>query len=190
MSQLSHTYMLLAGIIVFCILVLWFVRALRRTTRLSEDATILVAYTKYAVRVCIGDLWHNPDEHSQDDKYRHLMNACYLMNKFYLKSKGLPKTYRFSINENGMASGKTFEVQLGPFLFILTDTLTMLTASLAPMYQERVDSYMRNPFSANSIAVSKAIEDRLYPKSKTLREITENLRWLIVETDFMYFLCK
>ena len=152
---------------------------------------MLVAYTKYAKK---GKSSLFDKEETQEDfekkKFEHLMQACYLANRFAFKTKRLRSTYHFNIIENGPKYGEVFEVQKSPFLQKILLTLNEITAFLPDSYQIQVDNYMRDPLSVQSQEISKEIEDKMYPKDKLLREYADSLRKYIVETDFLYILCR
>lgn len=178
-------------IIVVLFLVLLGIKSYLRIDKVSKEATMLVAYTKYAKK---GKSSLFDKEETQEDfekkKFERLMQACYLANRFAFKTKQLRSTYHFNIIENGSKYGEVFEVQKDPFLQRIILTLNDITASLPESYQIQVDNYMRNPFSVQSQDLTKEIENKMYPKDKLLRKYADSLRNNIIEMDFLYVLCK
>lgn len=182
-------FYIIGGIAV--LLLLLFLKGLKKTTDLSTDATELVAYIKYAGKgkSAIFDK-DKSDEEFYESKYKMMMKACVLMNRFYLKVKDLPPTYRFHIKENGDMYGEIFEVQVGPLMYKLTETLTKITESFPVKYQEKIDNYMKNPLSAEGKRIEKDILNEMFPKDSFLKKYAGKLHQSIVNTDFMYILCK
>lgn len=182
-------YYIIGGIAV--ILLFLFLKALKKTTDLSNDATILVAYVKNARRKKspIFDKDKSDDEF-YEMKYKDMMKACVLMNRFFLKVKDLRPTYRFHIRENGTTYGEIFEVQVGPLMYKLTETLTQITESFPVKYQEKIDSYMRNPLSKEGRRIEKEILEEIFPKDSYIKKYADRLHQSIVDSDFMYLLCK
>ena len=73
-----------------------FVKSYRKINRLSEDGTLLVAYTKEAMyKTYLGK------DIPVDEQFSKLIQACCLFNNFLEKTKGMRGTYSFSILENG-----------------------------------------------------------------------------------------
>ena len=74
-------------IIIFIVLLLLvlFVKSFRKITRLSEDGTLLVAFTKAALpKTYLGE------EIPAEDQYKKMMQACYLFNNFISTIISLP----------------------------------------------------------------------------------------------------
>lgn len=182
------TYYIIIGIV--AILILFFLKSLKKVNNLSKDATVLIAYIKYAGKgkssIFDKDL---SDAEFNERKFKNLMKACVLMNRFYMQVKNLPPTYRFHIKENGDTYGEIFEVQVGPFMYKATETLTKITESLPVEYQDKIDNYMRNPLSAEGKRNEKTILEEMFPKSP-LKKYADSIHQSIVNTDFMYILCK
>lgn len=168
-----------------------FLKAIVKTTSLSNDATELVAYIKHA-RQGKSSLFDKDksDDDFYKDKSQDLMQACVLMNRFYLKTKNLPPTYRFHIRENGDTYGEIFEVQVGPLMYKLTETLTKITESLPKEYQDQIDSYMRNPLSAEGKRIEKETLDYMFPKSSLAKKYADKVHQSRINMDYMYILCR
>jgi hypothetical protein len=177
--------------IIIAFILFMFIRSYIKINSISKEATMLVAYTKYAKK---GKSSIFEKEETQDafekKKFERLMQACYLANRFAFKTKQLRSTYHFNIIENGSKYGEVFEVQKEPFLLKIIQTLNEITASLPDSYQIQVDNYMRNPLSVQSQEITKDIEEKMYPKDKLLREYADSLRNNILEMDFLYILCR
>ena len=150
---------------------------------------MLIAYAKYANKRKdpIFDR-EKTQEQFDEEKFKRLMEACFLANRFVVMTKGLPRTHHFSVRENGPTYGEFFEVQLGSFILKITSFLNQITESLPQSFQSQVDAYMRNPFSDTSKAISQEMEESLFPKSKFVKKYSDALRKSIVDSDFMYTL--
>lgn len=183
------TYIII-GIVIITI-VLLFAKSLNKVNNISEEATMLVAYTKWAGKGKDSILEKEiTQEQFEEDRFKRLMQACFLANRFVFMTKDLNRTYHFTIRENGPEYGETFEVQLAPFIQIITLTLNKITESLPQSYQSQVDDYMRNPLSPQNKNKSAEIEDNIFPKSKFLRKYADPLRRSIIDSDYLYVLCK
>ena len=184
------TYIIIA--IVIIVIVFLFVKSLKEVNNISEEATMLVAYTKYAGKEKNHILERDKtQEEFEKEKFERLMQACFLANRFvFITTKKLNRTYHFNIRENGLEYGEVFEVQLAPFIQKITQTLNRITETLPHSYQSEVDDYMRNPFSSKNQIKSKEIEDRIFPNSKFLKKYADPLRKSIIDTDFLYILCR
>lgn len=183
--------MLYIGIAIAALLLLWFIKSANTLNNISEEATLLVAYIKYSAKG--KSMFFDEDKTDAEfiqEKYNRLLTACYLMNKFFIRVKDLPATQRFHIIENGDTFGEIFEVQVGPLIYKLTETLTKITESLPVEYQEKIDAYMRNPFSLENKKIGEEVNERLFPKAKFLKKYADAARESIKNMDFMYFLCK
>lgn len=176
---------------ILIVLVIYFFRSLIKLNRLSEDATLLVAYIKYAGKGK-SSIFDNDktDEEFNEEKFNRLLTACYLMNQFYLKTKTMPQTHRFHIRENGEKYGEIFEVQVGPFVNRLLEALAKITNSMPLNYQDRINAYMNNPFSHENAEIGEEIRDRLYPKSRNLKKYADATREYVKNCDYLYLLCK
>lgn len=183
------TYIII-GIVIIAIIFL-FAKSLKKVNNISEEATMLVAYTKRAGKgkdpIFERD---KTQEQFEEEKYNRLMQACFLANRFVSMTKDLNRTYHFTIRENGPEYGETFEVQLAPFLQIIIQTLNKITESLPQSYQSQVDEYMRNPSSQQNEAKSKEIEDDIFPQNKRIRKYADPLRKSIIDSDYLYVLCR
>ncbi|MBP5680622.1 MAG: hypothetical protein J6X31_06200 [Bacteroidales bacterium] len=183
------TYIII-GIVIIAIIFL-FAKSLKKVNNISEEATMLVAYTKWAGK---GKDFLLEREKTQkqfeEDRYKRLMQACFLANRFVFMTKDLNRTYHFTIRENGPEYGETFEVQLAPFIQIIIQTLNRITESLPQSYQSQVDDYMRNPLSRQNEEKSKEIENDIFPKSKRVRKYADPLRKSIIDSDYLYVLCR
>lgn len=183
-------FVIVLVIIVF-FLVLLGMHSYLKINKVSKDATMLVAYTKYA-RMGKSSLFDKDKTQEDFDKERfeRLMQACYLANRFAFKTQNLRSTYHFNIIENGPIYGEVFEVQKGSFLQTIIQTLNEIIASLPEFYQNQVGNYMRDPLSVQSQEVTKEIEEDMFPKNKLIRKYADSLRKSIIETDFLYVLCR
>ena len=117
------TYIIIA--IVIIVIVFLFVKSLKEVNNISEEATMLVAYTKYAGKEKNHILERDKtQEEFEKEKFERLMQACFLANRFvFITTKKLNRTYHFNIRENGLEYGEVFEVQLAPFIQKITQTL-------------------------------------------------------------------
>ena len=140
-------YIIIALVVVF---LFFFVKSFRKINRLSEEGTLLVAFTKEAMpKTYLGE------SIPAEEQYRKLMQACYLFNKFLLRVKGMRGNYNFSIRENGPVYGKTFTVQLGPFINTIEETLKRKIADLPSEFRVKIEQYMKDPFSEEGKSLSE-----------------------------------
>lgn len=178
-------------IIIFfiAVIVIFFAVILKKTNNISEEATMLVAYAKYANKGKDPILdREKTQEQFDEEKFKRLMQACFLANRFATMTNDLARTHHFSVRENGPTYGEFFEVQLGPFILKITLFLNQITESLPQSFQSQVDAYMRNPLTEKSKAISQEMEESLFPKSKFVKKYSDALRKSIVNSDFMYTL--
>lgn len=154
---------------------------------LSQEATMLVAFTKKVGHKSFFDK-DKTEEQLAEDKYNRIMEAGFLLNRFFFRVKEMNANYRLCVTENGPVYGKTFEVTLGSFLQIITGTLTKQTESLPKSYQEKVDEYMRNPLSDNGKESTREIESRLFSKHTVVKKYADAYIDSVINTDFMYTL--
>ena len=96
------TYIIIA--IVIIVIVFLFVKSLKEVNNISEEATMLVAYTKYAGKEKNHILERDKtQEECEKEKFERLMQACFLANRFvFITTKKLNRTYHFNIRENGL----------------------------------------------------------------------------------------
>ena len=120
----------------------FFIKSFRKINSLTEDATLLVAFTKDALpKKYLGK------EIPAEEQYKKLMQACYLFNLFLEKTQGMRGTYNFSIRENGPVYGKIVNVQLAPFISTVKQTLMEKANDLPIEYRGNIEQYMKAPFS-------------------------------------------
>lgn len=188
--DIHMTTYIIIGIVIA--IVLLFAKSLKKVNKISKEATMLVAYTKWAGKGKNSILEkEKTQEQFEEDRYERLMQACFLANRFiFITTKDLNRTYHFTIRENGPMYGETIEVQLAPFIAIITRTLNKITESLPLSYQSQVDDYMRNPFSRQNKEKAKEIEDEIFPQDKRIRKYADSLRESIIDSDYLYVLCR
>lgn len=178
------------GIPILCCLLFIFLKAWYKVNRISKEATILVAYIKWAKRGR-NDILEKTDEDFYEKRFHDIMIACYLLHHFNTKVSKLPRTYHFHIIENGPTYGTTFEVQLGPFMQKLTETLVKTINKMPEIYQDKINAYLYAPFSNESKRISNEIKESLHPKNdKYLKKLAKESHRCIVDADFIYILCK
>ena len=184
------TLYIVIGIVV--ILLIYFGGLLTKSMSLSKEGTVLVAYIKNARRKK-SDIFdkNTSNEDFYKSKYNDLMKACVLFWRFAIKVKGLPPTYRFNIQENGNLYGEFIEVNVGLFMNKLECTLEEIIRSLPKKYQDKVEHYMNNPFSPENKKIAEDTLNLMFPKdSKLLMKLANDLHNNIVNSDFLYVLCK
>ena len=130
-------------IIAIAILILFFfLKSYRKINSLTEDGTLLVAFTKEAMpKKFLGK------EIPIEEQYKKLMQACYLFNLFLTKTQGMRGTYNFTIRENGPVYGQIIDVQLAPFINTVKQALLRKTSELPTDYRLKIEQYMKDPFS-------------------------------------------
>ena len=177
-------------IIIFIVLLLLvlFVKSFRKITRLSEDGTLLVAFTKAALpKTYLGEVI------PAEDQYKKLMQACYLFNNFINRTQGMRGNYNFSIRENGPVYGKTITVQLSPFINTVKQTLVEKTNSLPAEYRVKIEQYMKDPFSEESKKLSEK-EVSIFSSdnmgSSYLKKIKADYIRTTRDMDFLFLLFK
>ena len=165
-----------------------FVKSYRKIYRLSEDGTLLVAYTKEAMlKTYLGK------DIPVDEQFSKLVQACCLLNNFLEKTKGMRGTYSFSIRENGPVYGETKTVQLASFITTVEQVLNKRANSLPTEYREKIERYMKDPFSEESIKLSEkeasivSSEDWGLPFMKKLKA---DHKRNMMNSDFMFVLFK
>lgn len=140
-------------LIALAILVIaYLIHSFKKINSISKDATLLVAFTKAAISEI---RFSNSKEIPADKQYNYLMQACYLFNCFVQKTNGLKNNYKFNIIENGPTFGTVIEVQLASFIQTIKRTLQKKTDSLPIEYREKIELYMKNPFSEEGLTLSE-----------------------------------
>jgi len=175
-------------IAVVCLGLTILVKSFRRINRLSEDGTLLVAYTKEAMhKTYLGK------DIPIDEQYRKLMQACLLFNNFLEKTKGMRGTYSFSILENGPVYGETKMVQLASFINTVEQVLKKRANSLPTEYREKIEQYMKDPFSEESLKLSEKEASIISSDdmgSPFLKKLKADHKRNMMNRDFMFVLFK
>ena len=117
--------------------------------------------------------------------------ACYLYNRFCIACKGLRGSYHFSIMENGPVYGKVVDVQLAPFITVVSQTIRLILDRFPAEYRIRIEQYLNDPESeiGQKLSQKAAIlltKDKGAPSS--LNKMTTDFINDIMEMDFMFSL--
>lgn len=175
-------------IAVFVLGLALFVKSYRKINSLSDEGTLLVAYTKEAMyKTYLGK------DIPIDEQFRKLMQACCLFNNFLEKTKGMRETYSFSIRENGPVYGETKIVQLASFINTVEKVLNKRANSLPTEYRVKIEQYMKDPFSEESLKLSEkeasiVSSDNL--GSPFLKKLKADHKRNMMNSDFMFVLFK
>lgn len=174
------------------ILLFLLLKSYKKVNELSEQGTILVAFTKDAIPKTF-----LLKEIPVEEQYKKLMRACYLYNCFLEKTNGIRDDYNFSIIENGPVYGKVFDVKLRPFIQTVVGALQKKANSLPLEYREKIEHYMKSPFSEEGRKLSKEAISILSSDdfggsyySSYLRKMREDYIKNTKDMDYMFTLFK
>lgn len=186
---LKNLFMWYVIIAIAALLLFFFLKSYRKIKGISEDGTLLVAFTKEAM-LKKSLLKEIPIE----EQYENLMRACYLYNCFLKKTNGIRGNYNFSIIENGPIYGNVFDVQLAPFIQTVKEALYRRSSSLPIEYREKIELYMNAPFSEEGKKLSEKAISILSPIGEEdfpyLKKIREDYIKGTKEMDYMFTLFK
>lgn len=170
------------------LVIAFFFKSLRKINRITEEATLLVAFTKDAMQKSfLGK------EIPAEEQYKKLMLACYLFNLFLVRTQGMRATYNFSIRENGPIYGKIIDVKLEPFICTVRKAIEEKTNKLSTDFRERIEQYMKDPFSDEGKKLSEesiAILSSDNIGSSYLKKMKADYIKNMKDRDFMFTLFK
>ena len=155
---------------------------------LSEEGTLLVAFTKMAMQESFLSKGKPMEE-----QYDVLMEACYLYNCFLKRTNSLRDSFNFTIHENGPKYGKFVNVQLGTFNSTVKKILKEKANSLPTEYRLRIEQYMKDPFSDKGKELSENAKSKLFPNniaSSYLKKMHIDYKRDVKNMDFMFTLFK
>ena len=181
------TYIIIAAVVLIVFVIL---RSMNTIMSISNEATMLVAFVKYAreKKSSIFDK-DKPQEEFDKEKFEKLQMVCFLLHRISPKIQKHRETYRFNIRENGPQFGQFVEVKAGPFMKKIMDTIQEIKMTLPQSYQVQIDDYLKNPLSQKSRETSKDIKEKWFSNNKYLKNLSDNLRNGIINQDYLYVLC-
>lgn len=164
---------------------------MNRIMGISSEATMLVAFVKYAreKKSSIFDKDKSQEEFDKE-KFEKLQVVCFLLHRTLPKIQKLREMNRFNIRENGPQFGQFVEVKAGPFMEKIMATIQEIIQSLPQTYQAQIDDYLKNPMSEKNQELSKNIKEKWFSNNKYLKNLSDNLRNGIINQDYMYLLCS
>lgn len=181
------TYIIIAAVVLVLFVI---IRSMNRIMGISSEATMLVAFVKYAREKKSSIFDKNKSQEEFDkEKYEKLQVVCFLLHRILPKIQKLREMNRFNIRENGPQFGQFIEVKAGPFMEKIMATIQEIKLSLPPTYQVQIDDYLKNPMSEKNQELSKSIKEKWFSNDKYLKKLSDNLRNGIINQDYLYVLC-
>ena len=182
------TYIIIAAVVLILLEII--IRSMKAMMGISNEATMLVAFVKYArqKKSSIFDKDKSQEEFDKD-KFEKLQMVCFLLHRIAPKIQKHRDSYRFNIRENGPQYGQFIEVKAGPFMKKIKDTIQEIKLTLPQPYQIEIDDYLKNPSCQKSRETSKDIKEKWFSNNEYLKGLQDRLRNDIIEQDYMYILC-